>query len=46
MDSFAPAAVAVMSHSLKQALSGIFGSISLTAWLCVLVSLDMSLGHT
>ncbi|KAG6135747.1 hypothetical protein E4U38_001698 [Claviceps purpurea] len=37
MDSFAPAAVAVMSHSLKQALSGIFGSISLTAWLCVLL---------
>ncbi|KAG6014946.1 hypothetical protein E4U43_005981 [Claviceps pusilla] len=39
MASFAPAAFSVMDKhmSLGQALSGIFGSISLTAWICLLL---------
>ncbi|KAG6009887.1 hypothetical protein E4U21_000989 [Claviceps maximensis] len=39
MAFFAPAAFAAMNQpiSLGQALSGIFGSISLTAWICLLL---------
>ncbi|TWU74421.1 hypothetical protein ED733_003860 [Metarhizium rileyi] len=39
MASFAPSAIALMEASMTwgQALSGIFGSISLTAWICLLL---------
>ncbi|OAA48604.1 vacuolar membrane PQ loop repeat protein [Metarhizium rileyi] len=39
MASFAPSAIALMEASMTwgEALSGIFGSISLTAWICLLL---------
>lgn len=32
--------------SLNEALSGIFGSISITSWICLLVSCSLSVGGT